>query len=86
MAEAITLLEQTLADRERVLGADHPDTLAVRISLANAYRDGGPHGRGDHACTSRTWPTCERVLGTGPSRDPDNRAITSPSPTGMRVG
>ncbi len=28
--EAITLLEQTLADRERVLGADHPDTLATR--------------------------------------------------------
>ena len=26
-AEAITLHEQTLADRERVLGADHPDTL-----------------------------------------------------------
>ena len=41
MAEAITLLEQTLADRERVLGADHPDTLRTRNNLATAYRDAG---------------------------------------------
>jgi len=36
-AEAITLLEQNLADRERVLGADHPDTLSTRVDLANFY-------------------------------------------------
>ena len=29
--------EQTLADRERLLGPDHPDTLASRDNLANAY-------------------------------------------------
>ena len=32
------MFEQTLADRERVLGADHPDTLAARANLATAYR------------------------------------------------
>ena len=38
-AQAITLLEQNLADRERVLGADHPATLAARDNLAAAYQD-----------------------------------------------
>ena len=35
-AEAIPLHEQTLADRERVLGPDHPDTLTSRDNLAVA--------------------------------------------------
>ena len=33
-AEAILLLERTLADCERVLGADHPNTKAARKDLA----------------------------------------------------
>ena len=33
------LYEQNLADMERVLGADHPDTLAARNNLTDAYRD-----------------------------------------------
>ena len=37
-ADAITMHEQTLADRERTSGPDHPDTLASRDNLANAYR------------------------------------------------
>ena len=32
---------RTLADSERVLGADHPDTLASRNNLAAAYRSAG---------------------------------------------
>jgi hypothetical protein len=40
-AEAITRYEQVLADRERVLGADHPGTLATRDNLAAAYRGAG---------------------------------------------
>jgi hypothetical protein len=28
-----------LADRERVLGADHPDTVTTRNNLAHAYED-----------------------------------------------
>ena len=34
-------MERTLADRERVLGQTHPDTLASRNSLARAYQDAG---------------------------------------------
>ena len=36
--------EQTLADHERILGPDHPDTLLLRSNLANAYRDAGRTG------------------------------------------
>ena len=40
-AEAITMQEQTVAARDRVLGRDHPDTLESRGNLAGAYRDAG---------------------------------------------
>ena len=33
-AEAIPLLERTLADCERLLGADHPDTRLIRANVA----------------------------------------------------
>ncbi|WP_425320945.1 tetratricopeptide repeat protein [Actinomyces bowdenii] len=39
------LYEQNLADRERVLGADHPSTLASRNNLAYAYGAVGDLGR-----------------------------------------
>jgi hypothetical protein len=35
------LFEQTLADRERVLGQAHPDTLTSHDNLAIAYKDAG---------------------------------------------
>jgi Tetratricopeptide repeat len=38
-AEAIPLLEQTLAGRERELGPDHPDTLVSRHNLSYAYQE-----------------------------------------------
>jgi tetratricopeptide repeat protein len=41
LAEAIPLFERTLADRERVLGETHPNTLASRNNLAHAYRAAG---------------------------------------------
>ena len=37
--QAIALFEQNLADRERILGPDHPDTLTSRNNLARAYQD-----------------------------------------------
>ena len=40
-AEAITLHEQTLADRERLLGPDHLDTLTSRNHLANVRQKAG---------------------------------------------
>jgi hypothetical protein len=36
--EAIPLLERTVADHERLLGADHPATLTARNNLADAYQ------------------------------------------------
>ena len=38
-------LQRALADRLRVLGADHPDTLASRNNLAYAYQAAGDLGR-----------------------------------------
>jgi tetratricopeptide (TPR) repeat protein len=38
-------LQRALADRLRVLGADHPDTLASRNNLAYAYQEAGDLGR-----------------------------------------
>jgi hypothetical protein len=44
-AEAIPLLERTLADCERMLGADHPDTKAAREDLAALTRQAKRHRR-----------------------------------------
>ncbi|WP_181725773.1 tetratricopeptide repeat protein, partial [Nocardia gipuzkoensis] len=35
------LYEQTLIDRERILGAEHPDTLTSRNNLASTYQAAG---------------------------------------------
>jgi hypothetical protein len=62
-AEAIALLERTLADRERALGDDHPSTRYSRNNLGMAYREAG---RTAEAITllERALADCERVLGT----------------------
>jgi hypothetical protein len=39
--QAISLYQATLADRRRVLGDDHPDTLTTCNNLAMAYRSTG---------------------------------------------
>ena len=39
--EVVPLFEQTLADRERVLGQAHPGTLTSHDNLAIAYKDAG---------------------------------------------
>ncbi len=53
---------RTLADCERVLGADHPQTLGSRNNLAYAYREAG---RLEEAIPlfERTLADAERVLG-----------------------
>jgi hypothetical protein len=40
-SEAIAILEPLLAAWERVLGAEHPDTLRTGSNLAAAYRSAG---------------------------------------------
>jgi Tetratricopeptide repeat len=64
MASAMQLYEQTCADYERVLGADHPDTLARRANLAHAYYSAG---RLSDATTllRDTVARCERTLPPG---------------------
>ena len=61
-AQAIAVGEPLLADRERVLGPDHPDTLTSRNNLAAAYRAAG---RAAEAIPlhERTLADRERVLG-----------------------
>ena len=52
----------TLADHKRVLGAQHPNTLAARHSLAGAYQEAGRVGEAV-ALYERTLANRERVLG-----------------------
>jgi len=61
-AQAIAVAGPLLADRERVLGPDHPDTLTSRSNLAVAYRAAG---RAAEAIPlhERTLADRERVLG-----------------------
>ena len=40
-AQAVAFLERALDDRERMLGPDHPQTLASRANLAYAYGEAG---------------------------------------------
>jgi tetratricopeptide (TPR) repeat protein len=61
-AEAISMLERTLADHERVLGTDHHQTLACRNNLAAAYQDGGRRAEAI-ALVERTLADCEQLLG-----------------------
>ena len=51
---AILAAEPLVADCERLLGADHPDTLTSRNNLARAYRAAGR--------TSEAIPLLERTL------------------------
>jgi tetratricopeptide (TPR) repeat protein len=61
-AQVMVLGERLLADSERVLGADHPDTLASRDNLAAAYQAAG---RLDEAISlhGQALASYERVLG-----------------------
>ncbi len=61
-AQAIAIGERLLADQERVLGPDHPDTLSSRFNLAIVYREAG---RLDEAVSlhEQTLAARERVLG-----------------------
>jgi Tetratricopeptide repeat len=62
LSRAIATGIRTLADSERVLGADHPDTLGSRNNLAYAYQDAGDLGRAI-PLYERTLADSERVLG-----------------------
>jgi tetratricopeptide (TPR) repeat protein len=69
-AEAIPLLERTLAGCERVRGTDHPDTLTLRNNLAMAYRAAGRTAEAI-PLLERTLADCERMRGAD---HPDTKA------------
>ena len=62
IADAIPVVRQVLAARERQLGPDHPSTLASRNNLATAYR---ATGRAAEAISlfEQNLAACERLLG-----------------------
>jgi hypothetical protein len=64
MASALQLYEQACSGYERVLGADHPDTLACRANLAHAYYTTGRLTDAT-ALLRDTAARCERVLPRG---------------------
>ncbi|WP_419469331.1 tetratricopeptide repeat protein [Candidatus Frankia alpina] len=55
--------EQTLTDRLRILGPDHPDTLASRSNLAGAYQSAG---RLDQAIDLHEQTLTDRLRILGP--------------------
>ncbi|MGO9791661.1 MAG: tetratricopeptide repeat protein [Solirubrobacteraceae bacterium] len=55
VAEAIAIYEALLADKERILGTEHPSTLTTRNNLASAYRALGHVGK-----TTVKWTMYER--------------------------
>ena len=69
-AKAIRLYELTLADSERVLGADDQDTLRSRNNLAMSYQAAGRTAEAI-SLLERTLADCERVLGAD---HPDTKA------------
>jgi Tetratricopeptide repeat len=56
------LFEQTLTDRQRILGGDHPDTLTSRNNLAGAYYTAGDLGRAI-PLFEQTLTDCVRIVG-----------------------
>ncbi len=62
LTRAMDLGERTLADRERVLGPDHPDTLRSRNNLAYAYQSAGRLAEGIRLF-ERTVADRERMMG-----------------------
>jgi tetratricopeptide (TPR) repeat protein len=61
-AQTIQIAEPLLADCERILGPDHPDTLTSRNNLAAAYRAAGRAAEAI-ALHERTLADRERILG-----------------------
>jgi hypothetical protein len=64
MGTALRLYEESSTDSERILGVDHPDTLARRVHLAHALYAVGRLGDAT-AMLRDTVERCELVLPPG---------------------
>jgi tetratricopeptide (TPR) repeat protein len=67
MAEAMSVFEAALGDRERNLGIEHPDTVAARVNLAHSYDAAGLTVQAI-GLYEQTLAETERILG-GSHRD-----------------
>jgi hypothetical protein len=77
MPSAVQFSEQTCADSERVLGADHADTLTRRAQLAHLYYAVGRVGDAQ-ALLRDALARCERVLPYGdPLREAVRQSLTN---------
>ena len=85
MKDAIALYEQTLADRERVHGPDHRDTLTARGNLASVYHAAGRLVERGAAVRADRWPAVSGSLGRT-IRTPSPRGPTWPWPITRRTG
>jgi tetratricopeptide (TPR) repeat protein len=63
VTRAIAYLQRALADRRRILGDDHPDTLTCGHNLAKAYESAGDLGRAV-PLFEQTLADLTRVLGS----------------------
>jgi tetratricopeptide (TPR) repeat protein len=61
-AEATTVYREVLELRERILGRDHPDTLAAMNNLAAVLQDQGDLSAAQ-SLHEQTYVSCQRVLG-----------------------
>jgi tetratricopeptide (TPR) repeat protein len=64
MAEAMSVFEAALADRERNLGVDHPETLTARVSLAHSYEAAGLQAQAI-GLYEETLAVADPLLGSG---------------------
>ncbi|MEV8354832.1 tetratricopeptide repeat protein, partial [Streptomyces niveus] len=71
LERAVPLFEQTLTDRQRVLGDDHPYTVKSRNNLAKAYESAGDLERAV-PLFEQTLTDSARVLGKD---HPTTRAV-----------
>ena len=85
VADAVPLVERTLAARERLFGADHPSTLASRNNLASAYRaTGGPAEA--IPLFEKNVAACERLLGADHPKTLASRHNLDLRPPGVGAG
>jgi hypothetical protein len=64
LTEAISLSERSVADLDRVLGANHPRSLTAQANLASIYATAGRLEESIALC-EQTLMRRERVLGPG---------------------
>ena len=87
MAAAVRLGEQTRAGYTRLLGVDHPDTLAASLNLAHAYLSVGRNGRRRHRARGhgRTLQRHPGAIRSAADRSSDQLAEHRPGVTTWAV-